>query len=458
MARFSPDTFSTFLKRMAYRLVARSELTDLETGGELFTLLSAVARELDGVSFQTSNLQKLWDLDTAAADDLDARAVDFYPGTLERWLALKATGTVVFSRSGTAGTATIPAGHSVKVPNGAEFVTTAVGTITPGNTDSAAVGIEAVVGDRAGNVDAGAITIMGALAGVDSVVNGTPTTGGQPRESDDQFRRRIRDHLRGLPRGTVDALRGAALTAALDGIGRVTSVEVVEDATTLGRVYVYIDNGSGTVLQTATLAAPEVVVASAAGGEVRLFTDNKPVVEGETFTLEVNGVPVVENTDYTLNRATGQITLDPTLYPSGLTTADAVTATAYTWYTGLVQEVQKIIDGDPADRTSYPGYRAAGTHVVVRAPTVLSILIAANVVLEDGFDSATVLANVQNALLAYVNGLGINGDVIFNELVHRAMAVAGVRDVTFTAPLGDVVVGDSEIIRVTASDVDLTAA
>ena len=186
MARFSPETFSTFLKRMAYRVVARSNLTDLEVGGELYVLLSAFARELDGISFQTSNLQRLWSLDTATGEDLDDRATDFYPGTLVRLTDLQATGTVVFSRSGVAGTATIPAGHGVRVADGAEFVTTALGSITPGNTDSAAVPIQAIEAGLDGNVDATTITILDALAGVDTVSNTVPTAGGQDEETDDQ--------------------------------------------------------------------------------------------------------------------------------------------------------------------------------------------------------------------------------------------------------------------------------
>ena len=76
--------------------------------------------------------------------------------------------------------------------------------------------------------------------------------------------------------------------------------------------------------------------------------------------------------------------------------------------------------------------------------------------IEEGFDADTDIENAKNAVLRYVNGLGINGDVIFNELVHQVMAVPGLFDINFVQPTGNVVVGAAEVIRISAPDVDLT--
>ena len=85
MPRFEPKTFSYILSRMANRVVARTELTDLEVGGVLHTILAAVAREMDDISYQMVNLQSVWDLDTASGEDLDARALDINDRTLRRY-------------------------------------------------------------------------------------------------------------------------------------------------------------------------------------------------------------------------------------------------------------------------------------------------------------------------------------------------------------------------------------
>ena len=456
MARYEPKTFKTILKRMASRLVARTALTDLTDGGVLHTLLAAIARELDDIGFQMTNLQRIWDLRTAAGEDLDERAKDVNPDRIYRFTEIAASGSVVFSRSGTSGIVTIPLGTTVNVPDGGpSFTTTGVGTIADLSSSSGSVGIVAVVPGEDGNADAGTITQMAAVTGVETVTNAAGTTGGLTEESDSELRDRIRAYLRSLPRGTPDALKYAVLSVELDDYGRVVSAEVIEDALVLGVTRIYVDDGAGTAEVTDTLTATEVVVASATGGEVRMFADNVPIADGPAFDLEINAAAVVENTDYTLNRSTGQITLDATLYPTGLAPADTVDIVDYTWYEGLIEEAQKVVNGDPGDRTNYPGYRAAGTIVYVLPPTVLYQVVQGTVVVEDGYDRDEVIASITDAIERYVNGLGVNGDMILSELIYYAQAAGGVTDITFTAPSGNIVIGEAEIARITSSDIDI---
>lgn len=459
MPRFEPKTFTYILNRMAARVVSRTELTDLEEGGTLHTILSAVARELDDISYQMVNLQRIWDLDTASGQDLDDRAADINPVKLSRTGASKATGSVVFSRTGTSGTVTIPTGTIVKVSDGPEFETTAAGSITAGNTDSAAVAIIATEAGEEGNVDSSTITQMKAVTGVETVNNPSATTGGQDRETDAEFRSRVKIFLRSLPRGTVDALKFAVLDTTLTSYGRIRTAEVVEQpAPDLGITYIYVDDGSGTIEVTDNnTGSPETVVASASGGEVRLFLDNVPVKLDTAVTIEVNSNPITEGTDFALNRATGQITLDSGVYPTGLTTSDTVTA-EYTWHEGLIAEAQKIVDGDPNDRTNYPGYRAAGTQVFVIAPSILQQTIEAQVIIEtDKIGEADdIRSDVQAAINRYINNLGINDDVVYTELVYHAQSVVGVDDVIFTTPTSNVIIGEGELARVIDANIDLT--
>jgi len=460
LPRFEPKTFSFFLERMSDRVVARTELTDLEEGGVIHTLLSAFARELDDISFQMVNLQRIWDLDTATGEDLDDRAQDLNPTKLVRQGATGAAGSVVFSRAGTIGTVAIPTGSIVRVPDGGpEYETTLAGSILAGGTDSAVIPILALEAGTDGNVDAGTITQMNAVTGVETVINGAATLGGQGVETDAQFRTRIKTFLRSLPRGTPDALKFAVLDVEDPDFGRVVSAEVFElTGVDLGVVIIYIDDGAGTVEQTdSNIGAPETVVASAAGGEVRLLVDNVPVKEGAAFDVEINAVPQVQGVDYTLNLALGQITLDPTVFPTGLTPADSLIV-EYTWYIGLIEVAQKVVDGDPADRTNFPGYRAAGTEVFVRAPTVFQQIVEGAVVVESDFigQADEVRDSVRSAINRYINGLGINGDVILSELIFQAQSVTGVFDISFTTPTGNVVIGDGELARVTDANIDLT--
>jgi len=467
---FQPRTFTDQLTRMAYRVVARTDLTDLEEGGVLHTVLAGVARELDDLSYQQVQLMRIWDLDTATGDDLDERAKDVNPDEITRKSAAKAAGTAVFSRTGNTGAVVIPSGSKINVPDGgAEYATAAASSISDGDTDSPSVPIQAIEAGDAGNADADTITEMGAIAGIETVTNDAACTGGQDAETDPQLRERIKTYLRSLSRGTPDALKYAALSVTVTDYGSVKAAEVVELAgADLGKVEVYIDDGAGTVNRISdNYGSAETVVSSATGGEIRVSLANAPVKVGATLTVTwLDSVAssshvLTEGTDYTLNYATGQITLipgGPAGIPSGgLQPTDGVTA-EYTYYLGLIPEVQKTIDGDASDRNTYPGYRAAGTHVTVLPPTVYQQIVTGTIVLEDGYSATTVVADAKAAINRYINGLGINADVVVSELVYQVQAIPGVYDVSYTAPLANVVIGTGELARVESGNIDLSGA
>lgn len=448
--RFEPKTYSTILQRMLDRVIARTDLTDVEEGGVIHTLCAATARELDDVNFQATNLQDIWAIDTATDTDLDERAVDYGPDKIVRDEAVPAVGNVQFGRSGTSGTVPIPIGSIVRVPDGGpEFETTAAGSIPDTQSVSGLITAVCKTPGLVGNVDSATITQLDAIAGVETVTNPSAFTGGQNEESDAAFRSRLKVYLRSLARGTPDALRFAVLGVTVSGFGTIRFAEVVElQGDDLGIVEIYVDNGTGTI-ETNAAVTGQTVIASAGGGEQRFFLSNVPVKVGPTVTIYINASPLTEGTDYTLNYATGQVELDETAYPTGLTTADTVTAD-YTYYTGLIAEAQKVVDGDPADRTNYPGYRAAGTLVSVLAPTVLQQVVQASLVIEQAFigEAATVQTQVRAAINRYINSLGISEDVIFTELVNAAQSVPGVFDVAFSSPTANIAIGSGELARV----------
>jgi uncharacterized phage protein gp47/JayE len=365
----------------------------------------------------------------------------------------------------------IPAGTVVtQETSGQSYETSSAATIAAGATASAAVSIVAVEAGTAGNTDAETITGFSPVAGVEAFLNGTACEGGQDEETDAQFRDRIKAYLRSLPRGTADALKYAVLGVALDGYGSIVAAEVVEgQASERGQVWVYADDGNGTIEATDNNEGSPETIITATGGELRIFTANKPHVESASITPVFEwtplstGVPVtlVENDDFYLNLATGQLTLIPGgsagIPTTGLDPGDIVTG-EYEWYIGLLAEAQKVIDGDPTDRANYPGYRAAGVQVFVVPPTVYQQLVAASVTVEDGYDATTVLEKCSAAINRYVNGLGINGDVVFSELVHAVQSVAGVYDVVFTSPTANVVIGEGELARVKPANISLSGS
>lgn len=460
MPRFEPVTYTFILNRLINRVVARSELTGVEAGGQLHTILSGVAHELDGLNFNMTSLQDIWSIDTATGRDLDERALD-YPtdsaSTLLRLEATQAAGNVVFSRSGTSGLVSIPVSTVVRVPDGGPaYTTTAAGSIPDASSSSGSIAIIANDAGTQGNADAGTVTQFQAIAGVETVTNPAAITGGQDEETDERFRDRLKTYIRSLARSTPDALLSAVLGITVSGQGTIKFAEIVEyTGDQLGEVDIFVDNGTGTI-ETFSTTTGEVVIASAVGGEQRAFVANKPIRPGTTPVVYVNAVPLVAGTDYTLTFPTGQIEFSESTYPSGLAAADIVTAD-YIYNTGLIAEAQKVVDGDLNDRANYPGYRAAGTLVAVKAPLVLQQTVIAKLILETAFIASTTIHDDASAAInRYINTLGIAEDVIFTELVHAVQEIEGVFDVAFITPPANVVIGSGELARVLDANIVLT--
>lgn len=472
MGQFQIKVYEEILDGQIAKVVARTDLTDINDGSSLKQVLAASSRSDDEQYFQMLNLLDLFDIDKATGEDLDERAKEIQAalqlagGGVSRVQARRATGAVVFSRTGTVGTVTIPIGTEVKVPAvGAAadivFTTTEEGTILGGNQDSNSVDVRANLAGTSGNVDPTEIDgFVTKPSGVDSVSNPSALTNGLDQESDDEFRRRIKLSLKGLARCHPAGLEAAAVGVEDPGGSGKTVVfaNVVEDTVDRGEVTLYIDDGSGTAESTAAASNDTCdLPGGAAGGEVDIYTSNKPIKPGTIFTFEYDAlgggswVTLTEGTDYTLDRASGHIKLTQASFPSGLTATDAIRAT-YTYFTGLIQEVQKVIDGDPADRSNYPGYRAAGVRVTVLSPSILQLTVTVNVTVRSGFSQTAAIDAVEAALSSYVNGLGISEDVILNELRERAMAVEGIFDVNFLVPTANTVILDNQIARLIASN------
>lgn len=464
-------TLEQALQRMATRLVARTTLTDLNDSSDAKQELAAVAREIDDIYYQFTRLTDLFDLNKAAGDDLDERAREIQPGTITRLGPRKSIGTVVFSRSTNTGqTLVIPTGTIIKTADGKAFTTTASAQITavsPEITsghgigrDSNPVSAIATVAGSSGNVGTGAVlAFQSKPPGVSEVTNITAFSLGQDKEEDDDFRARIRAFISTLARSTVQALEFVVIDVEDSATGqRVVFSHVFEDPIDRGNVIVYVDDGAGTA-ETVESVVSEVVLASALGGEEFLGLDFFPVKFPEdtvTVTLQrgASTTTLAESVDWFLNPADGVLYV-PAPSLGGILIGDIIRC-SYTYFTGLIAAVQKVLDGDEDDRLNFPGYRAAGVLVRALSPTVVSLSIQATLTMLDGFDQQTVIADCVAAVQTYVNSLGISGDVIRAELVDRIMETDGVYDVNLVAPIGNLVVLDEQIARVTTANINIS--
>lgn len=539
MPKFTTKSQEQILAAMIAKVIARTNLSDVGDASVLKHVLAAAAAQDSEQYYQMFLLLQLFSIDTAADDDLDARAKEIQPALITRLEATKSVGTAYFSRSGTVGTTLIPVGTRIKTSDGKRFSTTTVGTIAATSPeqitghgvgrDSNSVSIVAMDAGAANNVAANTIIKFDIKpGGVDEVTNLSATVNGTDRETDDSFRARLKAYIASLPRCPVSAIE-ANVQGQQDPIsGSIAMfVKVWEDPINRGNIIVYVDDGSGTaesstatavaLAGTWTWAGTTTVLATntsgvvagtwirkdsdgqffeiqsivpntsvillnpgadtiptgagasskavelltlglngppantAVGGETTLWLNNWPIKNSVAFKLasSVNGNLAI-NTDYILNPASGQIDFIVPLITGEKVIAD------YTYYTGLIAFVQKLVDGDLNDRQTYPGLRAAGILAIVKTPQVLLQNVVVILSVSEGYDQVTVQNNVKQAIKSYINNLGISGDVILAELSRRMKEVAGVYDLTISTPAGNVTILDDQLARTTNSNLSVS--
>lgn len=453
------------LRDLVARVVARSTLTGLVRNGAVYHVLAGAAEEAHEIYVQLAQLRQVFSIDTATGSDLDERAREIQPAIISREQALYATGLQTFSRSGTSGTLAIPAGTIVAGSDGAgpiRFKTTASGSITPGNTISSPIPITALEAGARGNVAANNIvSLVTRLPGVIATSNPSALQNGRNRESDQSFRARLKAYIRSLGRGTRQTLETVVLGTRLPDGAKIVFAKVIRNPFATGDVEIYVDDSTGSIetYDSQYIGTYDVLLNPALGGERRIFTTRKPIRDDGSFVVERNGVALVRNTDYVLDTAIGQIALTTTSFPTGLTAGDVIRA-HYRFYTRLIQEAQRIVDGDALDPLNYPGYKAGGDYVRVLPPQTVPQTIDAGIAVDNGFDTLTVAQAVATAIQNYINGLNIGDDVIVAKIIEVAMDVEGMRDfrmtnLSGTSPPVNQVLLDNQVARIRASDISL---
>ncbi|MBO77144.1 MAG: hypothetical protein CME17_06885 [Gemmatimonadetes bacterium] len=453
MGRTLLKTRSDIITDLINTVVARTSLTDVNDASAIKNLLMAVGDEIFTVYGQFTNLASLFDFQTAEGEDLDERAKEILGGTLIRNGAARAVGTLTFGRAVAGVLVNIPSGTVATTADGLQFRTTVAGTIGAADLDSLPISATAVTAGSAGNVAVATITALSTKPpGVQTVTNTANFSGGADRETDAAFRARIEDFVQSLARCTVDGIESAVLGVTDTGSGKtVQFVHVYEPPVNPGTAIVFIDDGAGTAATSASVVG-ETLINPALGGEEFLYTDNKPLLDDldGTFTLTIDGVAQTLGIDYYVNWASGRVFFTTPLL------VGVNVEVSYQYYTDLIAEAQRVVDGDPADRVNYPGYRAAGVDVRVLSPSIRTIIVTAVLTVLEGFDEATVVANVESNIIDYINNLGISGDVIRAEIIERTMATPGVYNVNLTTPALDITINDDELPRTSSAEVTVS--
>ena len=222
------DTVALFQARL------QANLPGAAVGGNSMFLAYAQAllAAVDDTNYTIAATAPNLSITTAAGPALDTKAADY---GVSRSLGVAATGTVQFSvNPAAAATITIPVGTVMQTPGDGittipiSVATTAIATISSGQTTSASVAVQALATGTTGNAAAGTVTIMATAIGGVAVTNAGALTGGTNADTDPLLRSRSVAAI--ATKYTTTAIAAAAIAAGAydaaaydpqDGTGRV---------------------------------------------------------------------------------------------------------------------------------------------------------------------------------------------------------------------------------------------
>lgn len=379
-------------------------------------------------------LERLWDV--ATADTVAASLVDYAWGdyldahgatlTVPRREAVASTGEVTFT--GTNGTI-IGTGTEVSTvqttadEDAVSFETTEAGTISGGTLT---LPVRAVEPGAAGNVATGAVElVLSPITGISGITNADAITGGADIESDDSYRERIKlawSAAQGS--GSVADYERWALSDPSVGFVRVTPLW----------------NGAGTVLVVVT----DVENNPVSDAVVATLQERLDPYDADTLTSGTHTSP----TTLTVDDTTGFADAGIFYVGDDLGEYTGKTTTTFTGVTGITGS---IADNTPVIQSgSGNGLAPVGAIVTVKTASTVSVDIAADIILEDGYaiESDTgkigVGAEIESILTNYIDSLPPGavgtpgsttgaGSILLNRIASLILRVPGVYDLDLSA-------------------------
>jgi hypothetical protein len=250
--------------------------------------------------------------------------------------------------------------------------------------------------------------------------------------------------------------------SSLIGTWTIKNIGLTGSSHTKGSYHVYVDVAIPNAPATGTVA--DILLSSSASS---VSFQERAVSAGSSRVVGYKWVsgyaPSSVNTEYAdvylapstsirkiLPEYGSKITaLYKTSYPTGTQTG----VDAYQYYTELIAEAHKVLDGSSENPIDYPGVRAAGSQVEVLAPLIKSVYLTLDITPREGVTISSIKAPVRSVVSSYINGLGVGREVVKSEIIKRTQQVPGVKSVTVvsttpTSTNGTVSVGSFEVARI----------
>ncbi len=290
------QTFSALVESAAAAVQgAAKQLLDLTVGSALRAILEANASVGLWMQWLILQVLQMTRAATSSGSDLDSWMEDF---GLVRLPGVAAVGTVTFSRFVPVTAALVPAGTEVRTADGSESFVVVVDTGNPAwqaaqngyligtGQASVVVPVAAITAGIAGNVQAGAISlIVAALPGVDTASNTAALAGGADAESDAAFRLRFQNYINSRSRATEAAITYAVTSVQQNLACVVAENQLPDGSSSPGTFTVVVDDGTGAPGSTLLGTVSGAVEAVRPLGSV--FSVRGPTIVPATISLAV---------------------------------------------------------------------------------------------------------------------------------------------------------------------------
>jgi len=250
-------SFVPLVQRMSAAVTgACSTLLDLTVGSVVLAVIEATAGTMLWLQWLALLVLSVTRAATSRGPDLDSFVGDF---GLTRLPGTAASGSVNLSRASTQNQALIVPGVTVRTADLSQtFAVVADATnptwsaaqggyVLPAGQTSIAVLVQAATAGSGGNVQAGAITLLGtAVSGVDTPSNALAFTNGLDAEPDLALRPRFQGYINSRSRATVLAVENA-IAGVQQGLTSSVQENVDEQGRpSVGHFVVVVDDGTGT--------------------------------------------------------------------------------------------------------------------------------------------------------------------------------------------------------------------
>lgn len=107
----------------------------------------------------------------------------------------------------------------------------------------------------------------------------------------------------------------------------------------------------------------------------------------------------------------------------------------YKYNTGLIQQANRVVYGDPTDSSEFPGVSAAGSDIFIKPPLVLVINdIALEVRLATGAPFSSIVQQIQSNVAALINSNPIGQSIAISSILAVCTTVPGVVSVAISSP------------------------